>query len=29
MRSSTSVSHASGSTLLSFALWISVLTIAQ
>ena len=29
IRPSTSVSHASGSTLLSFAVWISVLTIAQ
>jgi hypothetical protein len=29
MRSSTSVSHASGSTPLSFAVWINVLTIAQ
>jgi hypothetical protein len=29
MRFSTSVNHASGSTLLSFAVWISVATIAQ
>ena len=29
MRSSTSVNQASGSTLFSFAVWISVATIAQ